>query len=336
LLLLPQEAVESALPRPKSEPPAPSYPTPTGRVIVGAVLALGLYLGLRKVVLGAVMASQIDPANWWSSLEGLSAVCGVQVLAVIFGAMVAAAGRTGGLAYGGVIGGLCGGGFLAAELVAGAPPNDLVLYVQPVMLIAVGGIAGVLATRIWGAVPVLEMPLPRLKPGSQALELGEPEVPRPTAWLRILAGAMVMVAAIAGADRLRSGAQKYSAGMLRVTSVGQGQFLTWQLAVLGVLGGGTLAGAGTGAGIRHGVLAGLFGAVGVLALTAAMDEPLSPVSFWLRLLALGALPHNSPAAIVAAISGLMMLGVVGGWLGGTLFLPLAPEGARQRLRSLVD
>ena len=307
-------------------------------MLVGAVFGLGLYLGLRKLVLGAVLASQQEPESWWSSFEGLMAVCGVQVLAVGFGAVVAAAGRTGGVLFGAAVGGLCGGLFLGAELIAGAPARDLVLYIQPLILTCAGGVAGVLASRVWGAVPILDMPLSeRSKLSSSRFALGESsEVERPTAWFRILAGAMVMLLAVAAADHVRSGAQKYSGGLLRVNSIGQGQFLTWQLAVLGVLGGGALAGAGTGAGIRHGLIAGALGGIGVLGLTAFNGQPLSPVAYWLRKLSLGEVAPNDPAAIVAAASWILALGILGGWLGGMLFLPLAPEHMRRRLRTGLD
>jgi hypothetical protein len=206
------------------------------------------------------------------------------------------------------------------------------------VLVFVGGIAGVFAARVWGAVPVIEMPMPdrsRLSSSRFAIEDSN-DSGRPTAWLRILAGAMIMLAAVAVAEQVRSGAQKYSGGLLHVANQGQGQFLTWQIAVLGVLGGGVTAGAATGAGLRHGVIAGAVGGVGILGLTALRGEPLSPVSYWLRKLSLGELPPTDPAAIVAALGGVLLLGVLGGWLGGKLFLPIAPEYMRRSLGPSLD
>ncbi|MBN9119861.1 MAG: hypothetical protein J0I06_11990 [Planctomycetes bacterium] len=339
LLLMPQEAAEAPATRPKADPvPEPAQPTPVGRVFVGAVLALGLYLGLRKLATGLVLASYPEPDGWWVSFEGLAAVCGGQVLAVIFGAVVAAAGRTGGFVFGGVVGGLCGGLFLGAELLAGAPPQDLVLYVQPAVLVFVGGAAGVFAARIWGAVPVLDMPIPdRNKLSSSRFAIEDTTTSgRPTAWLRVLAGALMMISAVAVAEQARSGAQKYSGGMLKVTSIGQGQFLTWQIAVFGVLAGGATAGAATGAGVRHGLLAGILGGAGVIGLTAAQGEALGPVAYWLSTLSLAGLPPTAPAAIVAAAGGVLLLGFLGGWLGGSLFQPLAPAHMRRRLRAGLD
>src|SRR5262245_32632559 len=158
LLLMPQEAAEAAAVLSKGPPPALPQPTPFGRVTVGVVFALGLYLGFRKLATGVVLAAYPNPESWWASMDGLMTVCGGQAVAVIFGAIVAAAGRLGGFGFGAAVGGVCGGLFLAAELLTGAPPQDLVLYVQPLILIMVGGVAGVLATRVWSAVPVVDMP----------------------------------------------------------------------------------------------------------------------------------------------------------------------------------
>jgi hypothetical protein len=249
LLLSPQEAAAEATARPKRPPPAPTQPNPTGRVIVGAVYALGLYLGLRKMAAGAVLATHPNPDAWWTSFEGLLAVCCGQGLAVAFGAVVAAAGRSVGFVFGAAVGGTCGTLFLAADLLAGAPPRDVVLYVQLLVLVFAGGAAGVLASRVWGAVPVLDMPVPNRNRLSSSRFV--PPVPsdgsRPMAWVRIFAGALIMVAAVDLADQVRTGAQKYSGGLLRVTTAGQGQFLTWQIAVFGILAGGVMAGSASSA-----------------------------------------------------------------------------------------
>lgn len=334
IMLLPHETADADAPRAVAPPPPP--PPPANRVVVGAVLALGLYLGLRKLAVGVVLAAHSDPEAWWASVEGLAAVCGGQVLAVVFGAVLAAAGRVGGLAFGAAVGGACGGLFLAAELAAGAPPRDLVLYLQPLVLVAVGGVAGVFAARVWGAVPAVNMPVPDLhKLSSARFALTDVAASgRPTAWARVLVGAMLVVVAVVGADPARKGMQQYSNGMLKVATQGQAQFITWQFAVLGVLAGGALAAAGTGAGLRHGLLAGGIGGVGVLGATAARGQMLGPVGYWLDKLSLGDLAPTDPTAVAAALGGVVFLGVLGGWLGGTLFQPLAPEHLRGRLRTM--
>jgi hypothetical protein len=66
------------------------------------------------------------------------------------------------------------------------------------------------------------------------------------------------------------------------------------------------------------------------------DKPLTPVTYWLNKLSLGAAPPNDPTAFVAAAGGVLLLGILGGWLGSALFRPLAPEYLRNRPRIGMD
>ncbi|HEY1190364.1 MAG TPA: hypothetical protein VGE74_22210 [Gemmata sp.] len=336
LLLLPHETT-AVVPHPKEPPPPRPVPSPLGRIVVGAVLALGLYLGLRKVAVGVVLAVAPNPDAWWNSLEGLSAVGALQIATVIFGAVLAAAGRIGGFVFGATVGAVCGALFLGAEIAAGAPPRDLVLYIQPAVLLVVGGIAGVFASRVWGAVPAVELPVPDPhKLSSTRFAVAAPPTDgRPTLWARVLVGAAVMVVSVVCADQLRKGMQKYSEGTLKVSSVGQARFITWQIAMVGMLTGAGLAGASTGAGTRHGALAGGLAGVGVLGATAARGEALVPVQYWLGQLSLGELAPTEPAAVAGALVGVALTGLLGGWLGGSLFQPLIPEHMRG-LRTGLD
>ena len=337
LLLLPHETTAVATLRPREPEAPPPAPSPLGRVVVGAVFALGLYLGLRKLTMGVVLATHPEPDGWWNSLEGLGVVGGLQIATVVFGAVLAAAGRVGGFVFGATVGAVCGALFLGAEIAAGAPTRDLVLYIQPLVLVAVGGIAGVFAARVWGAVPVLDLPVPDPhKLSSLRFTTSDSRnTGRPTAWARILVGAALMVSSAVCADQVRKMAQKYSEGALNVSSVGQAQFITWQVAVIGMLAGAGLAGASTGAGSRHGLLAGGIAGVGVLGATAARGEALVPVTFWLNRLSLDGLAPTDPAAVTGALLGVVLVGLIGGWLGGSLFQPLAPDHARG-LRSGLD
>jgi hypothetical protein len=332
LLLMPHECADALAPRPAPVPPrAPDRPAAAGRVFVGALFALGLYLALRKLTTGVVLATGGDADAWWASFEGLLAVCGAQAVAVTFGAITAAAGRSGGAPFGAAVGLVCGGLFLAAELATGAPPQDLVLYLQLGALLVVGAVAGVIAARVWGAVPTLELEIAdRARLSSSKFMVGMPDEPaRPTSWAKVMIGAVIALAAVALAEKLRFTAERYSEGALRVSSVGQARFIAWQFAALGVLVGGALAAAGTGAGARHGFISGALAAAGVLGLLATSGENISPVSFWLSTLGLGGRAANDPVALAATFGGVLFLGVLGGWLGGVLFPPLAPASMRK-------
>ena len=332
LLLMPEEAPPSGPKRSHPITPSPLRPTPAGRVIVGTVVALGLYLGLRKILIGWVFATESDPSGWWLTTDGLVAVFGIQAVAGLFGALLTGTGRVSGFSLGAATGGLCGGLFLAAEVIAGTPSGQLVLYLQPLILAVGGGLAGAVGGRIWASVPELDMPRPVAKKQS-SIQL-DTDIPkkkrRPTAWARVIIGASIIVAGIGMAEPLRAKAEKASAGALRVESRGQGRFISWQIATLSILLGGAVAGAGTGAGARHGLLTGFLGAVGVVGLSATQGDLSPPLGYLLEKFHLCDTSPNDPATLGLITVGVLVTGLVGGWLGGTILLPLAPPHMRTR------
>ncbi len=313
--------------------------TPGARAFVGTVVALGLYLGLRKLTSGWVLATLEDAGSWWHSAEALIAVFVLQVFAAGFGAVLASAGRTKGISLGAVVGGFCGGLFLAAEVAAGAPPAQLVLLLQPVLLIATGAIAGAVGAWFWAAVPELDLPPPLIQKKSSSIELHQDtprDTARPTLWYRVLIGALVVVMGMALAEKARHGAEKASGGMLKVESRGQGKFMSWQIATLAVLVGGAFAGAGTGAGLRHGIYAGLLGGIGGCILGIVRGEFSQPEEYLLKWMNLAVDSPQDPVAILGVAFGVLVAAMVGGWFGGQLFLPLAPLHMRKsRLHALT-
>ena len=332
LLLMPQEAAALAHDAVAEGRPALMRLTPVSRVVVGTVLALGLYLALRKLTVGALFALGAEPEEWWLTTDGLGTVFGLQAAAALFGALLSGAGRPKGLPLGVAVGGFCGVLFLGAEILAGVPAGELVLYAQPVILASIGGVAGAVGARVWPPPPDLDMPLPVTgKMSSIQLGIETAKTPeRPMAWGRVILGAALMVAGVGLADKVRHTAQKYSGGLLKVESIGQGRFLSWQFATLAVLAGGAAAGAGTGAGLRHGVCAGFLGAFGVVGLVAARGEPTQSVAYWLDWLNMSAAGGLAPGGMAGVAAGVLAASLVGGWLGAALFLPLAPAHMRHR------
>src|SRR5262249_59682297 len=112
LLLMPHEASPAAPHRTREAPPPPAHPTAGGRVLLGSVLALGMYLGARQLATAAVLAGEPDPAGWWLSLRGLSVVHAAQAGAGRFGGLIAAPGRPPRHGLGLAAGGGRGGRFL--------------------------------------------------------------------------------------------------------------------------------------------------------------------------------------------------------------------------------
>jgi hypothetical protein len=337
LLLMPHEVAADA-PQFDGESPAPIQTTAVGRIMVGTVLALGVYLGVRKVLAATILAANGQGTEWWLSFHGLSIVYALQAGAVLFGAVIAAAGRASGYSIGFLIGLCCGGLFLGYELLAGASPQTLVLYLQPPVLALLGLAGGVAGSRVWTPMPDLKLPIPT---GSKlsSLQLGEDleeEKPKPTQWIRVLAGAAIMVIGVVAAEQVRHTLQKNSGGLLKVDSMGQGDFITWQLATLAVLTGGVVAGAATGAGIRHGILSGFVGAGGLIGICMKMGGALPPIEYWLSKMSLDGLPLMAPTVLTAIGGGVMLLALLGGWLGGALFQILAPESMRKRTSFGLD
>ncbi len=207
------------------------------------------------------------------------------------------------------------------------------MYLQPPVLAMFALIAGVAGSRIWSAAPKLDLVFPSASKLS-SIRLAEDsglDTSRPTLWLRVLGGAIIMFLGVAIADEFRSNLQKYSAGMLRVRSLGQGEFITWQIAAFAVLLGGMAAGAGTGAGTRHGLLAGLLGGVGIYGMCVKAGGALPPIQWWLVRLSLDELPLMTPSVVVGIAGSVFLAALAGGWLGGALFVPLAQNSLGKRL-----
>jgi hypothetical protein len=331
LLLMPDEAPQVT--GSTGRAPDPIEPSsPLGRAVVGTVVALGLYLGLRKVSIGVVLASLHKAESWWESSEALTTVFLLQLFSASFGAVLASAGRARGIALGGFVGVVCGILFLGAEVAEGAPPTQLVLLLQPVLLTVCGAIAGAVGAWVWAAVPDLDMPAPLVKKSSsiELLQDSPSDTVRPTRWIRIVLAAAFIVAGMAVAEKARYGAEKASGGLLRVESRSQGKFMSWQIATLAVLIGGAYAGASTGAGLRHGLYAGVLAGIGGGVVIMTRGGFTQPEEYLLKYMNLPASGPGDPVAVMGIGFGVMVATVVGGWFGSQLFPPLAPAHMRRR------
>ena len=112
--------------------------------------------------------------------------------------------------------------------------------------------------------------------------------------------------------------------------------MSWQVATLAILAGGVFAGAGTGAGIRHGIYAGLLGGIGVAGMGIARGEFSQPEEYLLNWMNLAVARPNDPVGLLGVAFGVMVATLVGGWFGGQLFLPLAPLHMRKRRLNTLD
>ena len=338
LLLMPHEVAPDAKPR-KPKEAAPVRPTLFGRVLVGTALGIGGYLALRRLVIGAVLAVDSDPKEWWISSTGLIADQSLQGMAVVFGALIAGSGQSKGSTTGGIVGAVCGLLFLGYDLAGGADPKNLSLYLQPAVLVVLGLLGGLLAALVWSPPPQFLLGLPGAGKLSslQLNEVADTIRKRPTSWPRVLVGATLMIVGITLANDIRMKVQWYSAGLFH-SEQRDAAFITWQLALLFGLGGAMFAGADTGVGTRHGVYAGAIAALGIYGLSVqrGIDHLFLPLRFWLSKLSVPMEAVNAPETAAAVIASVLALGIVGGWMGGALWQPIVPEHMRRTRRHGLD
>jgi len=313
-------------------------PTVAGRVIVGSVLAMATYLAIRKIAMGTVLAIESNPDGWWLSPTGLVADHVIQAVAVVFGTMIAGAGQFKGATTGGIVGFVCGGLFLGYELMIGADSQNLSLYLQLPVLAMLGLIGGLIAAKIWTPPPQLMLGIPGSGKLSslQLNEVAEAQRSRPTVWARVLIGTTLTVMGITMAEEVRLTVQKYSAGIFHTNTRIEAEFITWQIATLAGLAGAMIAGAETGAGPRHGLFTGILSGFSIYGLWTQRGAAfLFPaLKFWLDKLGIPTESVTAPASIAGVIGSILLLGLVGGWMGGALFLPLSPAHHRGRRHGL--
>src|SRR5262245_19476335 len=81
---------------PSNKPAAPFsgwQQTPWGRILIGLVLAQGLFFGLRQLFAAGLLASAgEEPADFWATLTGLMVLQGLQLVGLLIGGVLAGAG----------------------------------------------------------------------------------------------------------------------------------------------------------------------------------------------------------------------------------------------------
>lgn len=330
-LVLPNEVRES-LSAVATPPPDPIRPTAIGRCAVGVVVVMGLHLGLRE---------------WTSALSALTGgsliadenVAGVvtvalRAIAVLAGGLIAGAGRVQGLATGALTGLVCAGLFLFHDVTAPTVIGLIDLFVL-LALTTLAATAGWVGGRVWPSAIELPDALPDPRGSSLARLVEEDKRAkrgRPTKWTQILIGVSAVVAGVAAADHTRVGIKSGSKGLLNVGGPAQAPLVDMEIAALAMIVGGILAGANTGAGLRHGLLTGSFAGLGTVAAAGYGGDSFPLVNEGLHQvldMALGdALGRQAKLVLFTAV---FIGGLVGGWLGGQMF-PIIRM--RKRLRML--
>ena len=324
-----REAVSGVAPPP---PPDPIRPTALARATVGVVVAMGLYVGLRE---WAAAAAALAGGSLADGEDGaLAVVVALRAAGVLAGGLVAGAGRPQGLATGALAGLVCGGLFLFGDVTAGATAGARDLGVV-LGLAALAAAAGSLGGRVWPPAADLPDPLPDPR-GSSLARLADEEKEakrgRPTLWPQVLIGVSLIVAGVASADQARAALKAGTNGVLNVGGPAQAPVVDVELAALAVVAAGLIAGANTGAGLRHGLLVGAFGGLGVVLGAGRGGESFYLVTEGLHAV-LGVPMAETPGrdALLLLFAAVFVGGSFGGWLGGQMFPPLVK---RKRLRAI--
>jgi hypothetical protein len=293
-------------PRPAAEDHHAWQQTPWGRILIGLLLAQGLYHGLWH--LGKAGAMAFDGAasrDFWETLAGLVMLQSLQAVGLLAGGALAGASQRQGAVYGALVG-LANGLVSVALLGAtGHVYTPFLCYGQPLLHAAFGAVGGFVGLLIWRPLtpvastgPVVagkHAPPPRRKRSSV---LGGS-----IAWFRVLAGSGVALGGALWASAILDLVLAAGEGTLSIDSHFQAHVLTWEITILALLAGGVWAGATTANGLKQGLC------VGAATVSVLVGVRLSGRSIHMDTLA---------ATVVTALA----FCALGGWFGGQLFPPL--------------
>src|SRR5262245_1267514 len=232
--------------------------TPWGRIVIGLLLAQGLYYGLRHLCTAGLVAHLGEEAanKWWNELTGILVAQGLQALGLILGGIVAGAGQRRGLMYGGLVGIWNG---LLTILVEGwlqGRLSGVVAYGQPILHMIFGAMGAMIGGMLWKPLPVLAVPLPVPVTGLAAPPRKRKPSPLagPVAIWRVLGGVAIAVGGTMWAHLILGLIIEASEGRLQADTQLQEKFITWEICFLAMFCGGMLAGATTLNGMKQGLL----------------------------------------------------------------------------------
>lgn len=322
------EAHDAALTGRVALPPPPPAPTAVGRIITGVIAALGTVVALRDLAVGVIgLAAGEESAAAAAPALGLT----FATVGALAGGLLAGAGLRHG-ALGGGFAGACAGILLTCASAQSGDRGPLGVqdFAVACGLAAVAAIAGLVGGRVWPPAPPLPV-APVKTRGSSVARLveeaaAETAVRPPTRWGRIALGAVVLAVGVGKAGDLLDFVGQTSVVRVQLASAKPGAVEAALALVVAALG-GTVAGAVTHAGWRHGLYAGLAGAAGVGLLAATGNRAVAvPID---GLVGLAGRPPGG-----GLVAGLVLVGVAtaGGAFGAAL-LPVL--GKRRKLR-LMD
>jgi hypothetical protein len=263
------------------------------------------------------------------------AIFAIRLFAVLAGSLIAGAARRQGMQVGATVGLAVGGLFTAFDAYNAGSVNNFTAVFLAAIYPLMGAFAGAVGAWLWPADVDLPEPIRISSRGSSLARLAADEADRhknrPTRWLQIALGAILVIAGIITSDPMRFALAKYSGGILNTGGVNRSAIIGLELGTLIVIFGGLVAGAGSGAGLRHGFFAGLLTSAGLLFASRKQPNGSFPaVDGFLNLLGQDIDPLLNPRIAINFLLALVTLMSLSGALAGQLFPPLASKIQRSR------
>lgn len=285
--------------------------TPWGRILIGLLLAQGMYYALHQFLLAGAGISGVEANDFWGAISGMVIAQGLQLITLFFAGMLVGAGKTQGLVYGVVVG--VWNGVLCILLYP--RPEEAVtnvgIYGQPLLQAFFGGIGGWFGGYVWQ--PIRHLSVEDDPPLKRRAEKPRDRFQGPFAWGRILLGSAVAVAGTMWADSILDFVLTAGRGKIGVRSTAHASLVTWEITVMSILLGGVIAGSTCKSGLKQGL------AVGILTGAALAGIHLGQSSFTLT-------------DGIFILSGPLLLGFVGGGFGGQMLPPVV----KRKRRSAFD
>lgn len=284
--------------------------SPVARIIIGLVVAQGLFQGLRQFLTGLLLTPLGEDGLESFNASFAGTVCWqlLQGVTLLLGAGLAGSGESFGFFYGTLVG--VGNGLLCSAIpqLPGTAGSQFALYGQPLIQAGLGLFGGWLGSVYYRPLP--EVTVPSLQPsqGKGLQRRSRPLLEGPIHWVRVTIGAVVACAGALSAAVIFDAVLEAGQGRLNSQSYWQDQIFTWEIKVLALLLGGGLAGANTANGFKQGLIVGLAAA-----------------------LVMAGVPRYNSSIQDAAIlfSTTLALCIAGGWFGGQLLPPIV-HGRRPR------
>ena len=313
-------------------PPEPEEATFGGRAVVGSAVGLALWFGGRELATAFGYERELT-ANL---LDGGILAFGLLLAAAVVGGLIAGVGRDDGATLGATAGAAVAALplLMAAYDANGVPPGVPGVALGTLLAFAAAVLAGLVGSRVWPPPTALPQATASSH-GSSLARLAEEEVAkrttRPTAWGRIVVATLIAVAGVMLTDFIRVGLYKGSLGLMPVAGAKQSPYIGFQIAVAFVAVAGVVSSISTGAGLRHGLFTGLIAAAGVFAASWNQPDHTFP-SIEGAYLTFDQTPEavTSPRGAIRIFGGMIAVATAGGWVGGTLFPPLAPYWRRAK------